>query len=214
MRKVLAVVAHPDDEVLGIGGTLLKHKQQGDKVYICIATTTYSPQWSEEYRRKMSLAQLEVSNTLNTDGWYNLDFPAVKLNTIPDGEFNSKVTEVINEVKPDIVYTHFEGDLNQDHTKVFRAVLVATRPPKKIKVLCFETLSETEWNNKPFIPNLWVDISDFINKKLKLFSIYTPEIRSYPHPRSSEGIILLSQKRGMEISIPYAEAFMLIRGIE
>jgi len=89
--------------------------------------------------------------------------------------------------------------------------MVATRPPKKIKLITFETLSETEWNNKPFSPNLWVDIKNFIEQKIKAFKIYKSEVKSHPHPRSEEGIRNLAKKRGSEILVEYAEAFMVIR---
>ena len=89
--------------------------------------------------------------------------------------------------------------------------MVGTRPPKKIKLLCFETLSATEWNNKAFQPNVWVDITEFVDKKIRAFLMYKSEIKSYPHPRSKEGIMILAKRRGMEMCTKYAEAIILIR---
>ena len=157
------------------------------------------------------IEQKKVDQILNINNRYNLDFPTVKLNTIPHGEFNKKITEIVNMVNPNILYTHYECDLNYDHTLVFNACMVATRPPNRIKLVCFETLSETEWNNKPFLPNLWVDISDSIDTKIKAFLIYESEVNKYPHPRSIEGIKALAMKRGSEICVNYAEAFIVIR---
>lgn len=212
--KVLVVAAHPDDEILGVGGTIYKHGESGDNIYVCIATNAYEPQWSKQYMKIKIKEQKKVDKLFGIKKRFNLDLPTVRLNVVPHGELNKKITDVIDEVKPDIVYTHFENDLNYDHTLIFRASVVATRPPKTIKLLCYETLSETEWNNKPFQPNVWVDITKFIDKKTKAFQIYKSEVKDYPHPRSVEGIRTLAKKRGTEVCMDYAEAFMLIREIE
>ena len=209
--NILVIAAHPDDEILGVGGTICKHVANGDDVYVCIVTKAYDPEWSKEYIAEKIKEQDKVDKLLNIKKRYNLDLPTVKLNTISHGEFNKRITDIVDNVKPDIVYTHFEHDLNYDHTLIFRASMVATRPPKKIKLLCYETLSETEWNNKAFQHNLWVDITNFIDKKIKAFKVYESEVKKYPHPRSEEGIRTLSKKRGNEICIEYAEAFMIIR---
>ena len=89
--------------------------------------------------------------------------------------------------------------------------MVATRPPKQVRLLCFETPSETEWNNKPFNPNLWININEFINQKIEAFKIYELELKKYPHPRSLEGVRILAKKRGLEICKEYAEAFIVVR---
>jgi N-acetylglucosamine malate deacetylase 1 len=209
--KILIIAAHPDDEILGVGGTIAKHITKGDEVYVCIATKAYPPQWSEEYIEEKVEEQRRVDEVLGIKERFNLGFPTVKLNTIPHGEFNQKITEIVQKINPQVVYTHFEHDLNYDHQLIFRAVMVATRPPNKVNVLCFETLSETEWNNKPFLPNYWVNISHYLQKKIDAFLIYGSEVKDYPHPRSEEGIITLAKRRGMEACLEYAEAFKVIR---
>ncbi len=209
--RVLVIAAHPDDEVLGVGGTICRHTSAGDDVYICMVTKAYEPQWSTEFIEGKTREQREVDQILGIKKRFNLDLPTVRLNTIPTGEFSKKISDVVDSVNPDVVYTHFENDLNYDHTLVFRAALVATRPPKRIKLLCFETLSETEWSYKTFSPNTWVDISYFIKKKIEAFRIYNSEVKMHPHPRSIEGIEILAKKRGMEAYIDYAEAFILVR---
>jgi len=209
--KVLIVAPHPDDEILGVGGTICKHVANDDEVYVCIVTKAYEPTWSKEYIKNKIKEQKKVDKILGVKQRINLDFPTVKLNTIPHGEFNKKITDVAEEIKPDIIYTNYKHDLNYDHTLIFKACMVATRPPKKIKLFCYETLSETEWNNKPFQPNVWIDITKFIDKKIKSFQIYKSEVKEYPHPRSKEGIEILAKKRGTEACVKYAEAFMLIR---
>jgi len=211
-KKILVVAAHPDDEILGIGGTICKHVSEKDDVYVCIVTKAYEPEWTKKYIEEKIVEQKKVDKILGIKKRMNLNLPTVKLNIISTGKLNKKITKVIDMVKPNIVYTHFEHDLNYDHALVFRACMVATRPPKNIKIACFETLSETEWNNKTFKPNLWVDISKYINKKIKAFETYKSEVKKYPHPRSIEGIEILAKKRGTEASMKYAEVLKIIRG--
>lgn len=212
-KKILVVAAHPDDEILGVGGTICKHVANGDEVYVCIVTKGYEPQWSRKFMAAVIAAQKKVDKFLGIKKRYNLDFPTVKLNTLPIGELNRKVTEIVNRINPDVVYTHFENDLNYDHTLVFGSCMVAARPPKRIELLCFETLSVTEWGSKPFQPNVWSEINKFIEKKIKAFQIYRSEVKKYPHPRSPQGIKILAQKRGGEICVNYAEAFIIVRKI-
>lgn len=209
--KVLVIGAHPDDEILGVGGTICKHIKNSDDVYVCIVTKSIEPRWSKEYMERKIIEQKEVDTLLNIKQRFNLDLPTTQLNIIAHGEFNSKISEIVEKVKPDIVYTHFEGDLNLDHTIVFRGTLLATKTPNRIKLLCFETLSSTENTNSYFKPNFYVEINEFIDKKLKAFKIYSSEVKKYPHTRSLEGLKILAQRRGSEICTEYAEAFILIR---
>ena len=176
-----------------------------------MVTKAYEPQWSKDYIERKIIEQKEVDNFLNIKKRYNLNLLTTKINTIPSGEFNFKITEIVDEVNPDILYTHFEYDLNYDHSLIFRASLIATRPPKKIRLLSFETLSSSEWDIKAFKPNYYVNIKDFLDKKINAFKIYKSEVKSYPYPRSPEGIEILARKRGSEVCIEYAEAFILIR---
>ncbi|MBC8500902.1 MAG: PIG-L family deacetylase [Nanoarchaeota archaeon] len=210
--RILVIAAHPDDEVLGVGGTILKHKKNGDEVYICIVTTSYEPEWSKKYKVTKLKEAKKVDNILCVKKRVFCDLPTVKLNTIPHGEFNKIIGEVIEDISPDVIYTHFEGDVNKDHGIIFQAVMVATRPVrKKTKVLCFETPSSTEWNNKAFIPNLYVDITPYIDKKVEAFSQYKSEVKKYSHPRSKKGLKIWANKRGIEICTEYAEAFQIVR---
>lgn len=210
---MLVVAAHPDDEVLGVGGTILKHVAAGDKVSVCIVTKAYEPEWSKEYIARKVIEQKKVDKLLGVTKRFNLNLPTVKLNILPHGELNQKIATVINRVKPDIVYTHFEGDLNYDHTLIYRACAVSTRPPQRIKLFCFETISETEWNNRAFVPNIWVDIGKYFSKKVMAFEVYRSEVKAPPHPRNAKGLAILAKKRGAEICAEYAEAFMLIREV-
>jgi len=212
-NRVLVVVAHPDDEILGVGGTIIRHLDDNNLVYVCIVTEAYQPYWSESYIKRKKLAQNNVDKFLKITKRYNLNLPTVKLNMIPTGEFNQKIANVVNEVNPNIIYTHDKSDLNHDHKLIFQACLVATRPPKRISLMTFETLSETEWGNELFQPTSFVNIESTIDRKLAAMSMYDMELKEYPHPRSIKGIKNLARFRGTSVCLKYAEAFKLIREI-
>jgi LmbE family N-acetylglucosaminyl deacetylase len=215
--KILIIAPHPDDEVLGCGGTIAKHTKQGDEVYLCIVTKAYVPDWSEEFLKNRPKEIEKANKILGIEKTYFLDYPTVKLDTIPQKELNEAISKVVNEVKPDIVYIPHKGDLNKDHRLVFESSLVATRPinHKVKRILSYETLSETEWGQtiEPFIPSVYVDISETFEKKIEAMKAYESELKQYPHPRSSEIVEALAKKRGSEVGVKFAEAFILIREI-
>ncbi len=220
MANILVIAPHPDDEVLGCGGTILKHIGQKDRVYLCVVTTTYSPRWSDKFRKNRLLEIKKVSALLGIKKTYFLDFPTVKLNMFPHHELADKIFEVIKDIKPDVLYIPHQGDLNKDHRLVFEASLVAARPysqdHKIKKILSYETSSETEWGQPlaPFLPNVYIDIAKTFKKKLAAMEIYKSELKASPHPRSLELLEVLAKKRGSEVGFELAEAFVLIREIE
>jgi LmbE family N-acetylglucosaminyl deacetylase len=169
--KALVIAPHPDDEVLGCGGTIAKHTKQGDKVYLCVVTKAYTPEWSEEFLKNRPKEIEKANMILGIKKTFFLDFPTVKLDTIPQKELNEAIFKVIAEVKPEIVYIPHKGDINKDHRQIFEASLVATRPinHKIKKILSYESLSETEWGQpiEPFTPNVYIDISDTIKTKIE-----------------------------------------------
>lgn len=218
--KVLVVAAHPDDEVMGAGGTIAKHAHQGDDTYLCFVTKAYTPDWSEEIISRKRREALAASKILGFKKTFFCDLPAVMLDTVPQKELNKRISDVVRDVQPDIVYTTHKGDLNCDHRLVFEATMVAVRPvsAKSIrKVLSYELPSSTEWvppfAERAFIPNVYVDISDTLERKIKAMSVYKTELKEYPHPRSLEALTTYAKKRGLEIQVEAAEAFMLIREI-
>lgn len=215
--KILIIAPHPDDEVLGCGGTIAKHTKEGDEVYLCIVTKGYTPDWSEEFIKNRPKEIEKANKILGIKKTYFLDYPTVKLDTIPQKELNEAISKVVNEVKPDILYIPHKGDLNKDHRLVFESSLVATRPAnhKVKKILSYETLSESEWGQpiEVFISNVYVDISETFGKKIEAMKAYGSELKQYPHPRSLEIIEALAKKRGSEVGVKFAEAFMLIREI-
>jgi LmbE family N-acetylglucosaminyl deacetylase len=195
MARVLVVAPHPDDEVLGCGGTIVKHVSEGDEVYLCIVTKAYPPDWPEGELKERRQEVLRANKILGTQKTSFLDLPTVKLDTLPQKELIKAIAQIVNEVQPEIVYIPHGGDINSDHRLVFEAAMVATRPKPALaiqKVFCYETLSETGWAapfiENAFMPNVYVDISGALADKLKAMSEYKTELKDFPHPRSIEAI--------------------------
>ncbi|MBF8264151.1 MAG: LmbE family protein [Dehalococcoidia bacterium] len=219
MSRVLVIAPHPDDEVLGCGGTIVRHAREG-QVYLCIVTRAYPPEWPVEQIKKRKREVLRVNKILGIKKTFFLNLPTVKLDTLPQKGLNELITGVVQKIKPEIVYIPHRGDLNKDHNIVFDAAMVALRPRSNsapIKVLSYETLSETEWSaplvENYFIPDVYVNISGTLELKLKAMSEYKLELKEFPHPRSLEALTALARLRGSTIGVEAAEAFMLIREI-
>lgn len=218
MKKILVVAPHPDDEVLGCGGAILRHVKRGDEVSVCIVTQAYTPDWSEEFLENRHKEIKKAAQLLKTKKTFLLGFPTVKLDTIPQKDFYKSILNIINTVSPDIVYFPHGGDINKDHRLVFEICLAATKPSNKTSIkksLCYETISETDEgrNLKEFSPNVYLQINNEIKKKIEAMEAYKSEVRKFPHPRSLEMIEILAKKRGSESGFKFAEAFMLIREI-
>lgn len=214
--KVLVFAPHNDDEVLGVGGTIAKHVSQGHEVYICEVTSSAS----EERLNIIREEAMEAHKILGIKETFFLGFPVVRLRETPLVEINSEFSRIVNEVKPDIAFIPHKGDMHMDHYVVSHSAMVAMRPIGDFKVkeiYAYETLSETEWNipsvENAFIPNVWNDITGFIDKKKQAMSCYKSQLQAPPHPRSNEIIETLAKLRGSTINVPYAESFMLIRKI-
>jgi len=216
--KILVIAPHPDDEVLGCGGTIARHSTGGDEVYLCVVTKAYTPDWPEGEIEERKQEVYKVNEILGIKETYFLDLPTVKLDTVPQKELNDAIAQVVNAIQPEVIYVPHKGDANKDHRLVFDAAMIATRPKPKAsvkKVLSYETPSETEWGipsvESAFIPNIYVDISATLETKLKGMSAYELELKEYPHPRSLEAVSALVKMRGSTIGVKAAEAFMLIR---
>lgn len=212
--NILVIAAHPDDEVLGVGGAIIKYVQKGNNVYVAMITDGCSGVYEESKKGILKNSMEECRKILGVKEIFNLDFPNQKLDIVPLIEISQAIEKVIKKVNPEIVYMHNESDVNQDHRVIYNAGLIATRPiqPSKIsEVLTYETLSSTEWNfGKSFLPNYFIDISSVIDKKIRAFSKYKTEVKEFPHPRSIEGIKTLAKYRGMQSGLQYAEAFKII----
>ena len=217
--KILIIAPHPDDEVLGCGGTIIKHRKKGDEIYLCIATKMYvTKEWKKEYieerKKQMNLAikKLGVKKT------FFLDLPIVKLDTVPQKEINDLLSEIVSNVEPDVVFIPHQGDINIDHRLIFASSLVALKPKpddKPMRILSYETLSSTECGSHFvfFQPNVYEDITGEIEEKIDVMKIYSVELKKFPHPRSIEAIEVLAKKRGSECGLLAAEAFMLLREV-
>ena len=216
--KVLVIAPHPDDETLGCGGTLLKHKNSGDKIYWATITNIQSENgWSEEQVQKRQKEIHQVADMYGFEKIFNLDFPTTMLGTISYNDLISKLCVVIQELKPSIVYLPNRSDVHTDHQVTFRAATSCCknfRAPFINKILMYECLSETEFapalNENTFVPNVFVDISAYMEQKLTIMSVFESEVMPDNLPRSFNAIKALGAYRGSRIGVDYAEAFMLL----
>lgn len=223
-QTVLAIVAHPDDEVLGCGGTLAKHAHSGDDVYAVILAEGITSRQDHRNVRDVvnELATLrdasrEAAKLLGLRKVLHASLPDNRMDSVDFLDIVKCVEQFIKDLCPSIVYTHASTDLNIDHQLTARAVLTACRPLPSHPVhtlLEFETPSSTEWqapNCNNFQPNWFVDIADYLPQKLAALVAYEQEMRPFPHPRSYEAIKHLAAWRGTCVGIAAAESFRLIR---
>lgn len=219
--KVLVFAPHPDDEILGVGGTMAKRAAAGDEVYVCVVTKGCAPLFDEAHVERVGRECREADRLAGAKETMFLDFPAVMLETVPRYAFNGKIGEVIAKIKPDEVYIPHRGDMQLDHQMVVDAAMVALRPKYEhtvCRIYAYETLSETGWNIpntvNEFIPNVYEDISDFLDTKIKAMEIFKTQLAEYPNARSVGAIEALARYRGSTVSVNAAEAFSLIREIK
>ncbi|MEG1887030.1 MAG: PIG-L deacetylase family protein [Oscillospiraceae bacterium] len=218
--KILVVAPHADDEILGVGGTIAKHIASGDEVYACVATRPFEPIFKEGVFQIIRGETQKAHECLHIKKTYYLELPTVMLEQIPRHELNDKICAVVTEVMPDVVYIPHFGDMQKDHQLIAEAAMVAVRPKYAHKVstiYAYETLSETEWstphNSNVFIPNVYNDISDFLDIKLRAMACYHSQLSEFPNPRSLGAVEALAKYRGSTILASAAEAFALIREI-
>jgi LmbE family N-acetylglucosaminyl deacetylase len=222
MNKVIVISAHPDDETLGAGGTLLKHKSEGDDINWLIVTDVFEEQGFSKDR--VISRQLEIEKVSKMYGFsnvYKLGHPTMKLNDTILHELVVQISKIFQELKPEIIYVMNRSDAHSDHRIVFDSVMSCTksfRHPYIKKVLMYECLSETEFApilpEKVFQPNYFVDISNFLEKKVDIMKIFASELREHPFPRSIKNIKSIATYRGASVGVNYAEAFQLIKYID
>lgn len=214
------VAPHPDDEVLGVGGTMARLAAEGNEVYVVIVTRGFPPHFDAEFiaqgRREAGIAH-EVLGVKKT---FFLDLPAVALDTLAHRDVNAAIGGVFREVAPDTVFLPFVGDIHLDHQLVFLSALVATRPANAgfpTAVYAYETLSETNWNAPylapAFTPNTFVDISGYIDRKVAAMTAFASQVKEPPHERSAETLRALATVRGSTVGVRAAEAFVSIRQV-
>ena len=220
MEKILVLCAHPDDETLGLGGTLSLKSQNGNQIYVLFFTDGESSR-NKTTKDDIILRQKQAEDACKLLGIKKvkfLDYPDQKLDTFPTLEIAKQIENVIKEWKPSEIFTHYWGDVNQDHRKIFEATKIAVRPQpssKIKKIICYETPSSTDWGLFPesFTPNLFVNIDKTIKKKISALKKYKNEIQKFPHPRSIDSVIIRSKYWGSTIGDMNSEAFILLREI-
>lgn len=221
IKCVLVIAAHADDEVLGCGGAIAKHVAQGDEVHVVYMADGVGSRSGEfeALLRDRTKATERAMKILKVHSWQSLDFPDNRMDSVPLLNIVQPLEEIISKLAPHTIYTHHYGDLNVDHRVTHQAVMTACRPvPSSTirEILTFEIMSSTEWSSvglAPFLPSLYVDISDYHEKKQKALDAYGLEMRSAPHSRSVEHLNFLAQHHGHSIGVSAAEAFMVLRMI-
>jgi len=218
--KVLVISAHPDDEVIGAGGTIARHVDHGDEVYWCVVTQAYNPPWSDEYLEKARQQVYDVKKVLGIEEVFFCGFPTVKLNTVPYMEISSALQKIVGQVQPEVVYTTPRNDVNLDHRMVFECTLVATRPlpgSSVRRLLSYEIGPSSRQGlfsgDLGFVSNVFVDISKYMDKKIEAMRCYNTELKAFPHPRSLEGLRLVARERGLSVGLEAAECFKLIHEV-
>lgn len=224
--NILVVVAHPDDEVLGCGGTVARHAAEGDRVEVLILAegATSRDDQRDPRLRSAELAALrqaawDAAKILGTEAPNFGDLPDNRLDSVPMIDVVKAVERMVSSARPDIVYTHHAGDLNVDHRVVHEAVMTACRPLPGCgiqQIFFFETASSTEWRlstTSPFMPSCYVDVAAWMPAKLRALEVYASEMRPWPHARSMEAIDALARWRGATVGCAAAEAFMIGRYI-
>ena len=235
--KILVIVAHPDDEVLGMGGTIKKLTKNKHKLKIVIMATGIAARRSTDFKnlpkynitkndqkiidKQMTTIKLHAKKAAKLLGVNDIEFlgyPDNEMDTISNLKLTKSVEQIIQKFKPEVVYTHTPFDVNVDHVCCYNAVLTATRPKKNAivkKVLSFEVPSSTEWNfTSVFTPNTFVDISKELPSKIKALNCYKTEIEEFPHPRSAKALESIGRRWGTVSGYYAAEAFSLIRLLE
>ncbi len=218
--NVLVIAAHPDDEILGCGATIFKHSSKKDIVNVAIMATglTSRGDTSTENILELKKSAAKASNLLGVSEIVFCDKKDNMMDTEPILYIVKDIENLINKFEPDIIYSHFYSDLNIDHQLISESVQIAARPipgKKFIEIRLFEVLSSTEWGRNigksNFNPNLYIDVSSEMHKKIEALEIYKSEMRNFPHPRSYRIVRSLAELRGSECGIESAEAFFILR---
>lgn len=214
-RTVLVVAAHPDDEVLGCGGTVALHTQAGDQVSAVIVCEGESLRYGKEGVGQYMHTE-RAAQKLGIIDVRRLGFLDQRLDTLTLTDIVTPLEQIIRELRPQVIYCQYGGDLNQDHKLLFQALLVAARPMEAYigAIYAFDTASSTEWAYpRTFVPDTWVDISTTLELKLEAMACYTSEVREYPHPRSIESLRYRANFWGNQSCLRAAEVFMTVRRV-
>ena len=218
MKKIIVISAHPDDEILGVGGALIRHRDNGDEIHWLIATNIFESQGFSKERvssRQVEVDKIALELKMHV---HKLDYPTMSLSSPDLLTMVPKISMVFQEVEPEVIYVLNRSDAHSDHRVLFDAVMACTksfRYPYIREVLMYECISETEFApalpEKAFQPNVFIDISVNLEEKLELMKIYDSELGEHPFPRSERNIRALATYRGAPCGVEYAEAFQLLK---
>jgi LmbE family N-acetylglucosaminyl deacetylase len=218
--RTLVVAPHPDDEILGCGGVMARLADAGAETYVAVVTEGRPPAYSSEFVARVQQEALEAHALLGIRETFWLGLPAAELSEIPHASLNAALGKLVGELQPRTLFLPFVGDIHRDHQLIFTSSLVAARPHQAIYpqlVLAYETMSETNWNapylTPAFTPNVFVEISDQLERKLDAMRCFSSQIRQPPHERSIEALRALAVLRGATVMRRAAEAFVLIRHV-
>jgi len=218
--NVLVIAPHMDDEVLGVGGTIARFAHEGARVTVAILTRGFPPAFLEKEEALLREEALRAHEILKVSETICMDFPAVGLDTVAHRELNQALLAIYQRAKPTYVLIPFLGDIHVDHRAAFQSAMVMSRPNGghlARYVLAYETLSETNWSAPPltpgFLPNTYVDISEYLETKIRACQAYQSQVRSFPHERSIESLRALATLRGSTAHLRAAEAFVAVRNI-
>ncbi len=226
MSKILIISPHADDETLGVGGTIARRAEEGHEVIVAVMTghgEKKHPLWPKETWDVVREEAKKAHKILGVSETLFFELPAVLIPDQPVYETNKVVFDVINEIKPDVLYLPFLFDLHKDHRELVYSCNVAWRPVTSAgvnlkEIYMYETLSETHWNIQPqeagFSPNVWIDISNFIERKIMALQCFKSQMQEFPGPRSLEAVKALATWRGTTVGMPAAEAFILVRKLD
>jgi LmbE family N-acetylglucosaminyl deacetylase len=225
-KNILIIAAHPDDEILGCGGSASRFVREGYDISTLILGEgiTSRDLRRDACKRENNILEIkkqitDANKLIGVNKVYALNYPDNRFDTVPMLDLVKEIEKIKDELKPTTIFTHYKGDLNIDHRITSTAVLTATRPlPSENleEIYFFEILSSTEWNySSNFRPNLFIEISEEdLSKKLSAMGVYTGELRNYPHPRSLEGIKVSAKYRGMGVGKKYCESFQIARSVK
>ncbi|MET0309785.1 MAG: PIG-L deacetylase family protein [Sphingomonas sp.] len=218
--RVLVIAPHPDDEVLGCGGTIARLVRMNCNVEIAIVTEGKSPRYDRASVEKVRAEAAAAHALLGVRSTHYLELPAAELDGVPHADLNAAMGALIEATTPDTIFVPFVGDIHLDHQLVFRSTMVAARPRKPTyphTILAYETLSETNWSapylEPVFAPTVYVDISSTLDAKLAAFAAYESQCCIFPNERSPEAIRALAALRGATVHRHAAEAFVLVREV-
>ena len=220
LGRTLVIAPHPDDEVLGAGGTMARLSALGKEVFVAVVTTGKPPIYSDKSVARVRAEADSAHDLLGVKETFWLDQPAAELPEVKNIVLNGAIGDVVQRISPQTILVPFPGDIHVDHQLVFQSTLVASRPHQATyprTILAYETLSETNWNapyiTPPFVPNVYLDISNYLERKILAMGKFASQLRISPHERSVESLRALAVMRGATVHREAAEAFVLVRHV-